>query len=270
MGERRIFTDLLHGRYSATRNVGIVTSGTGDQIEPFLGSSFAFQWANYFLSASHVVEGREPDQIGIVIPSRPITFAVRRIIRHPEADVCLLEAEAGSDCDPFNWIGDPQGTVGLTFEAFGYPSDVGMWGDEDKVPKPRLFRGHIQRQMRHQSHMPYRYQAAELNIPAPRGLSGGPAYVWMNTSQGEYPVILGVVAENLKSYTVARPPEVGPYGVPLGTPVEEVVQYGVLVLLAPLFDWLMEHIPADSHELSPPIGLQPPQPPTGDARSIPV
>lgn len=270
MSERQIWTDLLHGRYSA-RNVGIVTSGTGEDMEPFLGSCFAFRWANWFLTASHCVADREPDQVGIVIPGFP-AFAVRVIVRHPEADVCLLEAESVSACDPFNWIGDAQGTVGLTFEAFGFPFDV-LWSEEPRVPKARLFRGHVQRQMRHRSKMGYTYDAAELNIPAPKGLSGGPVYVWTNTAQGQYPVIVGLVAENLSSHTFAQSTitKVGPKDEPLEKEVwQELVQYGVMVLLAPLFDWLKGQLPADSQDLSPPIGLQPPPPPTGKARMIPT
>ena len=146
-------------------------------------------------------------------------MAVEAIDRHPEADLAVLrvDRDAAQGVEPF-WRALPA-RFGEPFIAFGYPENV--FGEDSGQPTARLFRGHYQRFFENHSRMGYRYEAGEMSIPSPRGLSGGPLF-----RVGAPMYALGLAAENFQSTTGL-----------------EVISYGVAVMLAPLEGWLDERLP---------------------------
>ncbi len=121
--------------------------------------------------------------------------------------------------------------------AYGFPEDV--FGPTQGVATPRLFRGYYQRFYYHKSHLGYSYNAGEMNIAAPGGLSGGPIF-----RPGAPPMVMGLVTENLSSTTVLEAME--EQLAPTQTrqiQYQRVIQYGVSLLLDSHEEWLSQFIP---------------------------
>jgi hypothetical protein len=89
---------------------------------------------------------------------------VREVVLDPEADVAVLRANAGEppSLEPF-WNTVTNWSLGEDFFAYGYPEDRPGPGT---FPTARLFKGHFQRFMAHESHMGFRYFAGELSTGA--------------------------------------------------------------------------------------------------------
>jgi hypothetical protein len=129
--------------------------------------------------------------------------------------------------------------IGPQFFAFGYPEDA-MEG-EAPSPKPRVFVGHYQRFFRHKSlHTGREYEAVELGIPAPGGLSGGPVF-----PQELVNLVSGLVTENYESTTRLQAVEdINAAGEKRTIQYQTVISYGIAVLLDPLRDWIEERVPS--------------------------
>ena len=210
--------------------------------QAFLGSCFAFREDRAFLTAAHCVTNLEPHEVSAWFPgegSDPVELPIRRmewIHRHSNADVAILKAAADSPrVEPF-WSAVSNYALGEDFMAFGYPENV--FGEDARMPTARLFRGHYQRFFEHRSHMGYRYQAGELSITCPPGLSGGPLF-----RPGAPEIVTALATENFDSTTTLERVE---------TKTEDdqsvehrymrVISYGVAVMLDPLSGWLDEHL----------------------------
>ncbi len=201
--------------------------------DTFLGSCFAIRDSGFFLTAAHCIGDLEASSVVVRSAGTPERRLVLSIVRHPSADVAVLEiAKADEEgVEPFvyavnNW------SLGEDFYAFGYPED--LFGENQGRPTPRLFKGHFQRFIpTYQSKLSYLYFAAELSIPAPAGLSGGPLF------RAGAPVVLGLVTENLESTTYLDSVEdVLRDGRTTRTTFQKVITYGVALMLSPLKQWL--------------------------------
>jgi hypothetical protein len=154
---------------------------------------------------------------------------------HPSADLAVLSV-LGPQVDPFPGVATKY-AMGDEFFAFGFPADV--FGPGSLRPTARLFRGYFQRYFEYASPLGYTYNAGEMSVPSPGGLSGGPV---LRLADG--PFVSGLAAENLKTYTVLEAEE--EVATPAGTmrrEYREVINYGVAVLLDSVYDWLKVHIP---------------------------
>jgi trypsin-like peptidase len=198
-----------------------------------LGSCFSVRGSDMFLTAAHCVGKLDASALVVRSAGIPERRVVLRVVRHPSADLALLEVAKAEEegVEPFvyavsNW------SLGEDFFAFGYPEDV--FGDYPGAPTPRLFKGHFQRFIQtYKSKLGYEYFAAELNIAAPAGLSGGPLF------RAAAPVVLGIVTENLESTTFLDSVEqVFRDGQTTRTTYQKVITYGVALMLSPLKEWL--------------------------------
>lgn len=183
-----------------------------------------------------------PDDLEVLFPlNHPLVgHPVREIARAPRADLAVLKVEDHvANTAPVQAFRDYsiQHEVGEDFVAFGYPESV--FGVNDREPVPRAFRGYFQRFFMYQSFAGYVYIAAEMSIPSPAGLSGGP--VWRPHTSA----VFGVVAENLRSTTtleaveeISRPDHT------TRTEYQNVVNYGLVVMLHSLSHWLDDVLPA--------------------------
>jgi hypothetical protein len=193
----------------------------------FAGTCFAFRHANVFLTAAHCVCDHDANTLLVVTPKFPVRgHPVARVTLHPTADLAMLELEddAWPAVEPFVAIAAAP-PLGTEFMAFGFPEDAPAPEQPGAAPIQRLFRGYVQRGLHYQSE--YKFAAAELSIPSPAGLSGGPVFLPDNHN-----AVFGVAAKNVYSSTY-----IGPWG------HEHHVQYGIAVLLEPLGAWLDEVVP---------------------------
>ena len=213
--------------------VGLV-SGAGEE---FLGTCFAFRHWDYFLTAAHCVGGREGDAVSVLCPGSPPRRRAVEIRRHPEADLAVvrLEEQTPNLVQPF-WGAVGNYGVGQDFAAFGFPDDA--LGPDPLQPTPRLFKGHFQRFLDY-GPPPLRYRAAELSVPSPRGLSGGPVF------HARRPVeLLGMATASVQSSTWPDVVEtVEREGERVVTTHHHVVSYGVALILDRVGDWLDTYVP---------------------------
>jgi Trypsin-like peptidase domain len=222
----------------------------------FLGSCFAFRSQRAFLTAAHCVGDVKSSQLAVVNVGenrKVIWRPVSNVERHPSADIAVIrtlpmtdaerevigERESSTEdrTEPF-WRHVSNYGIGEDFHAFGFPENI--FGDEQRAPTPRLFKGHFQRFMEYESrHLPYQYFAAEMSIPAPAGLSGGPLF-----RPGAPPMVTALVTENLQSTTFLDQIETIVSGNATHvTKYEQVISYGVALMLDRVADWLDDHAP---------------------------
>lgn len=222
---------------------------SGMRRQAFLGTCFALWHRDYFLTAEHCLGRLGATDLfvygafGGVSQPRPVA----QVYRHENADIAVLR------CPEMKWgIVTPFPKVraydnlllGEEFYSYGYPVGALTLEDEES-PVRRAFHGRLQRYFHHEASIggrQYRYQAGELSIAAPTGLSGGPVF----STRGEVEVF-GLVAHELKVANL------------LDEYVEEeanghiresqrfrVICYGVAVLLDPIVGWLTTVIPRTS------------------------
>jgi hypothetical protein len=165
---------------------------------------------------------------------------VSEVIRHPRADAALLRLALDEwEIEPFQGIGHSRG-LGSDVVASGFPENVLSGGRE---PTERLFRGHIQRQFWHESHLGFVYDALELSFACPAGLSGGPVFDWRLA-----PAVVGVATENFESTTfIEAIEETTDAGTTRETRYQRVLSYGVAVDGAHHVPWIDDHLPGFDH-----------------------
>jgi hypothetical protein len=123
--------------------------------------------------------------------------------------------------------------------GFGFPENALV--EDGPGPTARVFKGHVQRLFDYVGPTRYRYLAAELSFPCPRGLSGGPLF----TPQ---PGVAGLVTESRQSYTAIGREEgvVSEKGEETITLVErDIIHYGVAVVLQDVSEWLSDLLPEE-------------------------
>ena len=201
----------------------------------FLGTCFAFRKRHVFLTAAHCTKGLDAADLVVVSAFAGRLSEVQRVTRHPHADLAALEVDAAgmSPIRPYTTLG-VSAQYGAEVCAIGFPEDSTAAGTTE--PTGRLFRAHIQRFLVKESHLGYRYHAAELSIGAPAGLSGGP--VFLADMSGN---LVGLVTENFESTTYLRTiQELHEPGNVFKEHIHTVINYAVCVWLPPLERWLGE------------------------------
>jgi hypothetical protein len=224
-------------------------SATG--VPTYGGSCFLFRQGNVALTAAHCLDGRGDRDLYMGWPlwSRTgdlLGTPVVDVVRHPVADLAILRLPQGAaeawdpPRVPFKDAVPVEGFAGPPFNAIGFPLEV-LEETGGHAPTPRVFVGYWQRRfLRSGAGDEYTYEAGEMSIPAPVGLSGGPVFgSW--SAEG---LVMGVVTAQHSSYTIESAyEEVQADGKHYRHERASIVQYGVALLLEPLRDWLDEHVP---------------------------
>lgn len=205
----------------------------------FLGSAFAFRKRFRFLTAAHCV-GNLPASalfLGAAGLKNGTPVSVSRIVRHPTADIALLEIaeDTPTRMQPLGILAKSSVVLGADIMAMGFQEA----SDERGVQVTRrLFRGSIQRFFNHQSHIGYAYEAAELSFPSPAGLSGGPVV----TSHAAIHVV-GLVTENFESTTFLQTLSlIQDQGSVYEEKVHKVIQCGICCTFDSLEPWIIANI----------------------------
>jgi hypothetical protein len=223
--------------FNALHAVGILIHAEGSATS-FLGTCFAFRRSTTFLTAAHCLGTLSSQNVLIGLPfiSLGTVLPVSGITRHHTADIAILHLPADTEpkVEPF-WDFVSNFGWAEEFLAFGYPEDV--FGTTTRQPTPRAFTGNYQRYMTFKSHMGYQYNAGEMSIPAPAGLSGGPVF-----RPGAHVMVTGMVTENLESTTTLDAvEEVQRDGMLQRTTHRKIITYAVALLLDSHGEWLNDH-----------------------------
>jgi S1-C subfamily serine protease len=195
--------------------------------QAFLGTAFTFRSGQHLLTAAHVVGDLKADELIVTFPTEG-GFVVESVEKHPTADVALLTLTADvGGLEAFGLVARGH-ALADQFIAFGYPE--GALDAAEAQPTPRAFVGHYQRFFNFTDYQGYKYFAAEMSIPAPTGLSGGPLF---STHTDDY--IFAVVANNFDSATlVDQVVDIDADGTRRSTRHERIVTYGIAVMVKPL------------------------------------
>ena len=235
--------------YRATSNEAAVRAKTvaphdlEDFDRVFLGTCCAFRQTNIFLTARHCI-GDDDTRLFVATagqaPCDPLLAVTS--VDHPEnADLAVLKLDEGAwpaGVEPFVELLPEPSALATEFMAYGFPEDAPALNSKPG-PVPRVFRGHVQRVL-YFERPPYRYQAIEMSVPSPAGLSGGALFCTGNHSR-----MLGIAAENVNSTSyVGRFEETTADGVTTRQIERDHVQYGIAVDLHRLTPWLDEVVPA--------------------------
>jgi len=204
----------------------------------FRGTAFAFRDPSRFVTARHCVDGASTNDLVLSVGQAGLCFAVREVYVHESADLAVLDIglHVWPPAAPFMGLTEPRG-LGMTLSAYGLPED------QPGAPVPRLFRGHVQRFIDHQSPVVRgaSYLAAELSFPVPVGLSGGPCYAFGERLHD----VFAVPVENIRSATYSGETETIRHAPSTTETIRErdVVSYGITPVLWPLSGWLDEVCP---------------------------
>ena len=238
----------IFGPVTAIRAVGVFAREQDDKAD-WLGTAFAFRDGSHYLTASHCVPDGLPSGLTVSLPSGVAGMGfvghVRSFVRHPIADLAVLMVEGDPPgsiedaAEPFRTVGFAGQEMAEEFLAFGYPMSREPAPTFPGIgPTMRVFVGHYQRTFLYREGG-YEFEAAELSIPAPEGLSGAPVFNRERRSE-----VQAVVSWNHEERTErVREETITAPGHKQTLAVDSIVSYGIAVLLDPLRDWLDEHVP---------------------------
>ena len=221
--------------------IGGVASGVKDLLHlpkaaKFLGSCFALRRADVYVTAAHNIKGQELAELSVVSAADRQLYPVKGIETHERADVALITLTSVPPIQPFDGALPPY--LGADFVAYGFPEHTHP--DVGSVPTPRVFKGHIQRIIRnHKSYLGYEYNAVELSMPCPAGLSGGPCF------RPHQMTVVGIVTENLDTTTTLQESveEIVGDVRRQTTHFQRVISYGIAVDPGAIAEWLDARIP---------------------------
>lgn len=220
--------------------------------DSFLGTFFCWRRFFYAVTAAHNLQDDSPtDELRLYRPGAEESRAVERVETHPEADVAVLIGEQLPNDDlsgpydrtTFNMI--RSATIPDELYSYGYPVETTLSRRAEAVP--RLFTVHPQRVFDYvDERAGYSYEAVELSVPAPRGLSGSPVfYVRLPFS------VAGIVVANFESHLIRHFQETEETaGERYRLEQNLIVTYGVAVTMQSVSAWLDAVAPA-SQSLEP-------------------
>lgn len=189
-----------------------------------MGTCALYVRPNIALTAGHCVSA---DGVQYAVKTRTATDAwiASGVYRHAVADIAVLvgrtaDTTMSESIQLYSGV-DRTLSDGRDFIAYGYPAD----GANDAVP--RYFKGHFQRYFGYRGPSGRDYFAAEMSIPAPAVLSGGPVSA-PNTPDK----LLGIVTTNHDCYLVVDSYEVEERAGSISRgQIRRVVSYGVAAML---------------------------------------
>lgn len=243
-----------------TDAVGVILGITETGEIEHCGSCFLFNTSLRIVTAAHCVPTGYL-YFQVVLPKHSMVTEVEDYQLHPTADLAVLTMAdhwrpanpEGRDSLPRTSfvVGTTTLSLGSTFQAIGFPPIDTQPSQEPNtvsLPPLRLFGGFVQRRFRYTDLEGRTYEAVELNVAAPRGLSGSP--IWEVTAQFRDPwqSLIGLVAANAESTTIVDSYEVTE--APEKTTrvrVERLQAFGIGLVFTPeIFAWLTEHAPPPS------------------------
>jgi hypothetical protein len=191
------------------------------------------------LTAAHCVSDLKREQIAVSFALQAgRVLQPKRVALHPTADIALLELDDyrfKPPMVPLECVRQFQ-RPGTDYVAYGFPEHSTIDGTR---PTARLFKGHVQRILFHESTvLPYRYGALELSVGCPSGLSGGPIL------DAKAHHVIGIAAENLESSTVRHDiMEHNEDGRETREYHESILTYSIAVSIGSIFEWLDQEVP---------------------------
>ena len=146
-----------------------------------IGTCFGIRKQSLVLTAEHVVSDRSHSSLIVVCTGHSsLTHCpVRRVERHPDADVAALIIDKNEALEHFD-IGIPS-DVYKGYQDYPLAEDVLAYGfpmlGTEKPIRSRMMKGHIQAHYVYtDAEERYRYRAYELAFPAFPGMSGSPVF----------------------------------------------------------------------------------------------
>jgi len=223
--------------------VGLVLYTNPDGNEVVGGSCFLYRRDEVALTAAHCIP-ESALNVRLLFPRLDaIPTAVLNVERHPTADLAAVYTNRSELAEPgypryafWNHVGNY--ALGEQFFAFGFPVEGPSPDAVGQTPTPRLFIGSFQRYFQYCGLSREGYLAGEMSIPAPGGLSGGPLF-----RQGAQQMVTGLVTTNVESYAITDSiEEIQKDGSIYRQEARRVISYGLALMLAPVGDWLDEHV----------------------------
>ena len=168
-----------------------------------IGSCSAFGSASKFVTAAHVVAGRNQNHLAVNhFGHQTQQFSpIKNILVNEQLDSALLDVVVEEP----KWIEPFTGTTGAvgygsTIVSIGWPMD--LLAPDANLETLRCFRGYIQRAFfyTHPGHKPY--SAYELSFAAPPGLSGAPVFL-----ANDPKTLIGIVTENFSTHSLIEATE---------------------------------------------------------------
>lgn len=203
---------------------GVILFAPPDGAWEFSGTGAMYMRPYVILTAAHCVPDVVGGRLGFKSPMEPDGRLAEQVIRHPKIDLAALVISKSAKAPPNGVYSEIGHTLvdGGDFIAFGYPA-------EENTQVPRLFKGHYQRHFEYQSPDGRKYFAAELSVPAPAGLSGGPV------SNARRPQILDaiVTTNHDSSLVIDSYEEEERDGTKSRGKITRVVSYGIAAMLVP-------------------------------------
>lgn len=190
----------------------------------FSGTGAMYLRPYVILTAAHCVPDVTGGRFGYKSPMESDGRVAEQVVRHPTIDLAALVLSKDVAAPPTGVYSEIGHTLvdGGDFIAFGYPA-------EENTNVPRLFKGHYQRHFEYHSPDGRKYFAAELSVPAPAGLSGGPV------SNAHRPQVLDaiVTANHDSSLVIDSFEEEERDGKVWRGKITRVVSYGIAAMLVP-------------------------------------
>lgn len=197
-----------------------------------LGSCFRLEAPNYYITTNHCIENLEPKEIEVMnAMDENNDIPCVAIHRHPKADIAMIEVEGKipDEYEKFQLI-SRDSFVGTQVHCFGMLAK----GEHIKGDSPvRTIGGIIQRDF-HYKNRKYEFLAFELASPIPKGMSGGPAFI-ADKPHLAVGVAIGAIESEI---VVAGFTEYENNQIKERERISKITQYGVILRLKPLEDWL--------------------------------
>jgi hypothetical protein len=211
----------------------------GDE-RKFLGSCCAYRRSNLFLTAAHCIPDCPPAKLRIATGSHSEGDEEARVLHvetHLSADLAALITAPHSL--GLNHLPEVSTIIGpgLEVDAFGFPLESDA---DSQAPTAKYYRGVIQRLFEYRQGK-YSYDALELGIPAPAGLSGGAVALPIDHDGLIEHSLIGIVTTDREASRSLRTTiDVTEGESHYVERVEGVMLHAIAVDLTEMSDWLTE------------------------------
>ncbi len=199
-----------------------------------LGSCFRLHSKNHYITASHCVGTRKPQEISVLnCLDMENDLRCESIHRHPKSDLAIIKI-SGTVPDTFEQfkLVERDTFVGTQIHCFGVIPD---WSKERGDAPCRVIGGIIQRDFNYKDG-DFESPSLELSSPIPKGMSGGPAFIANAPEEAIGVAIASIYSEvimyQFKEYENEKLKE--------REKISEITRYGVILRLKPFEAWINE------------------------------